>query len=93
MIELLIGVFAGVSIVLFYSFTKSRNLHLRWWKWGIITAGFIYSVFTLEMITAFLKEGSSRGALVIGIVMGFGAVVWGVLIYRFFLKKPNKENS
>lgn len=93
MIELIIGIVAGISLMLFISYVKKTKIQISWWKWLIVVSGFFYSVFTLEVIIALLKEGATKGAVVVGVVMGFGAILIGVVIFRFILFGSTKEES
>jgi len=42
-----------------------------------------YAVFVLEVIVGFLGEGAPQAALVMGLLTGIIAIVWGVLLKRF----------
>ena len=64
-------------------YSRKHALHLAWWQWGVTLLGFLYAVFVLEVIVSFMGEGLARGALVMGTMLGFVAVVWGVLLARF----------
>jgi hypothetical protein len=49
----------------------------------------VYTGFVLEVIISFLEEGAARAALVMGLALGFIAIVWAVLLGRFvFARKP-----
>ena len=88
MVHILIGAGAmfGFLVVVYYA--RIRKLSVVWWKWVLIVLGFLYAVFVLEMIASFLQEGAPRAALVMGVILGFIAVVWGVLLARFaFVRK------
>jgi len=64
---------------------------LTLWQWILTILGFLYATFVFELINSFLSEGAPRAALVMGIITGFVAVVWGVLLGRFvFFKKAGK---
>ncbi len=77
---------AGFLALVFSSRQKQRSV--TWWQWMITLAGFIFALFVLEAVYSFIAEGSPRGALVMGILLGFVAVVWAVLLARFvFLKR------
>lgn len=71
------------------NFVRVRKLTVVWWKWVLTVLGILYAVFVLEMIASFLQEGAPRAALVLGVILGFIAVIWGVLLTRFvFARKP-----
>lgn len=93
MVESLVGMIAGATFLLFLCYAKKNDLQISWWKWIIIISGFSYAVFTIEVIAALLKEGTTKGAIVVGVVMGFSAILWGVVINRFLLPKPTKRES
>jgi hypothetical protein len=60
-----------------------RGLSISLWQWGLTVLAFLYGVFVCEMIISFLKEGAGRAALVMGVILGFLAVVWAVILARF----------
>lgn len=79
----------GFFLVL--NFTRRKNLSISWWKWLLTVLGFLYALFVAEAIVSFLKEGAPRAALVMGVILGFIAVVWGVLLGRFVFAKRAKK--
>jgi hypothetical protein len=88
MIHLLIGAVAMLGFIILVNYVRARKIAVAWWKWVLTVLGFLYGVFVLEMIASFLQEDAPRAALVMGVIMGFIAVVWGVLLARLvFLKK------
>ncbi|MFC2164477.1 hypothetical protein ACFLT2_05710 [Acidobacteriota bacterium] len=91
MVHILIGAVAMLSFLAVVNYVRIRKLSVRWWKWGLTVLGFLYAVFVLEMITSFLQEGAPRAALVMGIILGFIAVVWGVLLARFVFARKAKS--
>jgi hypothetical protein len=90
MIHLLIGaaVTAGFWCLVRYSRKSQSAVH--WWQWLLTILAFLYTAFIVEMIVGFLSEGAARAALVTGILFGFIAVVWGVLLGRFVFKPKTK---
>jgi len=83
MAELLLG---GVGVALFLSvvrWSRTRGLRVAWWQWGLTLLAFLYALFVAEVVIEFLREGTTKGALVMGTIMGFAAVVWAVLLKRF----------
>ena len=72
---------AGFFILINYTIRK--KMILPWWQWTATILGLLYAVFVLEIILSFIQEGAIRGALIVGLIMGFIAVVWGVLLGRF----------
>jgi hypothetical protein len=81
--HLIIGAAAMAGLLLLIDYSRKNDLRLDWWQWGVTLLGFIYAVFVLEVIVSFLAEDLARGALVMGTLLGFIAVVWGVLLARF----------
>ena len=47
----------------------------------------------LPEVASFLEEGSSQAAVVMGVVLGFVAVIWGVLLARFVFARAAKRSS
>ena len=87
MVHLLIGAMAMLGFLAVVSSIRNRKLRVAWWKWALTVLAFLYAVFVLEVIVSFLQEGAPRAALVMGIIMGVIAVVWGVLLVRFVFTK------
>ena len=87
MADLIIGAMAMAGFLLFLNYVRESKLTLSWWHWALIVLGFLYAIFALEVIVSFLEEGSVQAALVIGTLLGFGAVVWGVLVGRFVVAR------
>lgn len=91
MSHLLIGAVIVTGFFLLLKKTQKHQIPLTWWQWFLTILGFIYVTFVFELINSFLSEGAPRAALVMGIITGFVAVVWGVLLGRFvFVKKTGK---
>ena len=91
MAHLLIGAVAMLGFLGVANFVRVRKLTVVWWKWVLTVLGFLYAVFVLEMIVSFLQEGAPRAALVLGFILGFIAVVWGVLLARFVFARKAKS--
>ena len=92
MAELFIGAGAALGFVLLLRFARNRGLILPWWKWALTFLAFLYLVFVLEVVVSFLREGSPKGAAVMGTLLGFIAVVWAVVLGRTFFS-PRKEEG
>lgn len=91
MSHLLIGAVIAAVFFLLLNKIQKHNMRLTWWQWILTILGFLYTTFVFELINSFLSEGAPRAALVMGILTGFIAVVWGVLLGRFvFFKKAGK---
>jgi hypothetical protein len=88
MIEhLLIGAGAATVFFVVLRSTRSKDRSVPWWGWIFTILAIGYGVFVLEVIVGFLHEGAGRAALVMGVILGFVAVVWGVLLQRFVFSK------
>ena len=89
MAELIVGAVATTGLLLVMQFARRHRLTVAWWQWGLTVLGFLYSIFVLEVVVALLREGSLKGAMVMGTILGFAAVVWGALLARFvFIRRP-----
>ena len=93
MAELVIGACAGTGFALLLRHARSRGLTLSWWKWLITFLAFLYAVLVLEVVVSFLREGTPKGAAVMGTLMGFFAVVWAVVLGRTFFSTRAVEGS
>jgi len=92
MSHLLISAVVVAGIFLLINFIRKHKIRLSIWQWILTILGFLYVTFVFELINSFLYEGAPRAALVMGIITGFIAVVWGVLLGRFvFLKKVGRD--
>ena len=83
MIHFILGGVSVLSFIFLYHFIKKREIQMKWWGWSVTILGFVYTIFVIEVIIAFLEEGASRGALVMGLLLGIIAIIWGVLTSRF----------
>jgi len=86
MAEMVIGGVAAAGFILLVQSVRSRALTVTWWQWGLTVLGFLYGVFVLEVVVSFLEEGTPKGAAVMGTILGFVAVVWGILLARFVFR-------
>ena len=93
MVDMIIGSVATTAFLFLVHYVRQRNLELRWWQWGLVVLGFLYAVFVAVVVVSFLEEGSPQAAMVMGGVLGFVAVVWGVLLGRFVLASAAKRSS
>jgi hypothetical protein len=88
MSHLFIGAVFVAGYFLLLNLIRKHNMRLSVWQWILTILGFLYAIFVFELINSFLYEGAPRAALVMGIITGFIALIWGVLLGRFvFLKK------
>ena len=83
MANIFIGVAAMTGLLFVVDYARKRRLRIAWWQWVLTILGFVYAIFVLEVIVSFLAEGTVKGAVVMGVILGFIAVVWGVLLGRF----------
>ena len=91
MVHLLVGAIVMAGLLGIISYARHRRLKVTWWQWLLTVSCFFYIVFVLEVIISFIAEGTPKGALVMGLVLGFLAVIWAVLLGRFvFLRSVNK---
>ena len=89
MAELFIGAGAAMGFLLLMRVVRIRALTVSWWQWGLTFLGFLYGVFVLEVIVSFLREGTPKGAAVMGTLLGFFAVVWAVILGRTVFARPS----
>jgi len=88
MAELFIGSGAAIGFVLLLRLARVRAIVVSWWQWGLTFLGILYIVFVLEVVVSFLREGTPKGAAVMGTLMGFVAVVWAVVLGRAVFFRP-----
>jgi hypothetical protein len=80
--ELLVGAAAASGFILLTRYARDREIPVTRWQWGLTVLGFLFWVFVFEVILSFLREGSPKGAAVMGTILGFIGVVWAVLLFR-----------
>jgi len=83
MAELFIGGAAAAGFLLLVRYARDRGIPVAWWQWLLTVAAIAYGVLVVEIIVEFLREGTPKGAAVMGTVMGFVAVVWAALLGRW----------
>jgi hypothetical protein len=86
-VHLIIGAVAAAALFVLVQFVQKRDLVISWWQWILTVLGLLYAVFVLEVIAGFLGEGVPQAALVMGLMTGMVAVIWGVLLGRFVYSK------
>ena len=86
MAELIIGFGAATTFVLLLRMARVRGLKVNKWQWGLTLLGLFYGVFVLEVVVSFFREGTPKGAAVMGTLLGFVAVIWAVLLGRFVFR-------
>jgi hypothetical protein len=87
MIHIALGALMMLGFTLLVNNVRRRELSISWWQWGLTFLAFLYGVFVCEMIISFLQEGAGRAALVMGVILGFLAVVCAVLLGRFIFTR------
>jgi hypothetical protein len=89
MAHMIIGAALTAILVFLILHARKKSLYIAWWQWMLTILGLVYSGFVLEVIISFLEEGAVRAALVMGLILGFIAIVWAVLLGRFvFTRRP-----
>lgn len=86
-IHLLIGALAMAGFFLLADYIRKNEMKLAWWHWALTLLGILYTAFVVEVIVGFLGEGAPQAALVMGLITGIVAIIWGVLLRRFVFKK------
>ena len=81
--HLIIGAVVMLCFLLLVNHTQRSEKKVQWWQWLLTIIGFLYAIFALEVIYGFINEGAGRAALVMGLILGIVAVIWGVLMGRF----------
>lgn len=85
--HLILGIVATAAFVLLLNYVQNSGKAIQWRQWLLTILGFAYAIFVLEVIFGFLTEGEPQAALVMGLVTGIVAVIWGVLLARFVFAK------
>jgi len=92
MLHIIIGALIVGSLWLLVEYVQKQSIQVRGWGWVLTVLGVLFAAFVVEVIYGFLAEGAAMAALVMGVILGFVAVVWGVLLGRFVFK-PARRNS
>ena len=93
MVHIIVGALAMFGFLALLNYTRSSRRLVTWWQWILTVLCFLYFVFVLEMVISFIQEGAPRAALVMGIVLGFAAIVWAVILARFVFFKQSQRMS
>lgn len=80
--ELVVGASAAAAFVLLVHLARSRGIPVSFWQWALSVLAILYWVFVLETVISFLREGTPKGAVVMGTILGFVGVVWAALLGR-----------
>lgn len=86
MFHFIIGALVVASLWLLVEIARKNSIQVKAWGWMLTVLGVVYAAFVLEVIFGFIAEGAGMAALVVGIILGLVAVVWGVLLSRFAFK-------
>lgn len=86
-VHILNGVWAIALLAFLFEYARTKELAVTWWHWLLTVLGVFYGVFVLEVIVGFIDEGAYQAALINGLLTGFFAVVWAVLLGRFVFSK------
>jgi len=87
MIHFVFGLLAAIGFFLLFGYAQKKGFLISWWQWLLTTLGILYAVFVAEVIYGFLAESEPRAALVMGLLTGIVAIIWGVLLRRFVFMK------
>jgi ABC-type uncharacterized transport system permease subunit len=89
MAHIVIGAMLTAAFIFLVLHARKKQMRISWWQWMLTILELVYTGFVLEVIISFLDEGAERAALVMGLILGFIAIVWAVLLGRFvFVNKP-----
>ncbi len=93
MLGIIIGIVLSLGFIKLVDLLKSKNIKLIWWQWIIVVFWFLYCAFLIMMIESFINESALKAALIMGLIFGFIAVVWAVLVVRFIFKYQKSKNE
>jgi len=91
MVHLIIGSILTTLFIFLILHARKKQFLVSWWQWMLTILGLLYAGFVLEVIVSFLEEGAERAALVMGLALGFIAIVWAVLLGRFVFVRKSKS--
>ena len=80
--HLIVGIIATAAFIWLYSYVQKTGKTVKGWQWLLTVLGFAYAILVLEVIYGFAAVGEPQAALVMGLVTGIVAVIWGVLMGR-----------
>lgn len=93
MIHILIGACTTAALIRVIGIAAKRKLHVKWWQWLMVGLEYAYSIFVLEVIVGFVEEGAVKGALVMGTILGFLAVIGAFLLARLVFRQKSPEKA
>jgi len=89
--HLAVGAVFGAVLTALVKDSRQNSKAIMWWGWLLTIGGLVFGVVVVQTIYGFLSEGAPQAALVMGVIIGTPAIVWGVLVNRFVLKKSNLQ--
>lgn len=87
MIHILIGAVTTAALIRIIQSTAKRKLAVKWWQWLLVALEYSYIIFVLEVIAGFIEEDAIKGALVMGTILGFVALIAGFLLARLVFSR------
>ena len=90
MTNLLIGAGAMATVMLVAGYARRHKLELGWLQWLPTLLAIMYATFVVLLVVGFLEEGAVQAALVMSLIMGVPAVIFGVLLFRFVYGRTQK---
>ena len=85
--HIIVGAVAMAGFLFLLNYVQKSGLVIKWWQWLLTVLGIGYAILVLETIFGFAAEGAGQAALVMGLITGIVAVVWGILLGRFVFAK------
>jgi len=89
MIHILIGAVTTAALIRIIRSASKHNRTLTWWQWMLLALEYAYVILVLEVIAGFLEEGAAKGALVMGTILGFLALVGAFLLARLIFPRKS----
>lgn len=84
--DMIIGILFVAALWVVVEYARKSQIVLKGWHWLLTILGIAYAAFVLKVIVDFIAEGAPMAGLVMGIVLGLVAVIWGALLARFVFK-------
>ncbi len=93
MIHILIGSGSTIVVLWLFRLAERRKLSVTGWQWLLVFMETLYVIFVLEVIVSFLEEGARKGALVMGTILGFGALIGAFGLARWIFIRPRDDRG
>jgi hypothetical protein len=90
LVYFLIGIIITVTFCFTLYYVQKNSIKVSWWQWLITLLCFVYTTLVFAVIVEFFAEGSIKGAVVMGTLMGLISIVWAVLLKRFVFVRQTK---